>query len=154
MPRSTRHVGRRALVAPLAILWSALILATTVVPASAIGAPPQPMTESATEPTALTAGQLQVVRVAGGLNSPVGITHAGDGRGRLFVVERGGKVKVIKSRKFQSGVVPRCRLASRTGGRARAARARVPPELQDERLRLRLLPPRRDRPAATSSSRG
>lgn len=33
---------------------------------------------------------------AGGLNQPVGIAHAGDGSGRLFVLEQGGYIRVIK----------------------------------------------------------
>lgn len=39
-------------------------------------------------------------QVVSGLSSPVHITHAGDGSGRLFVVERGGRIKII-----QGGVV-------------------------------------------------
>jgi glucose/arabinose dehydrogenase len=54
------------------------------------------------EPTALSAGQLQVVLVTGGLSSPLGIAHAGDGSGRLFIVQRGGKVRVVKGRTLQS----------------------------------------------------
>jgi glucose/arabinose dehydrogenase len=33
--------------------------------------------------------------VAGGLENPVHITHAGDGSGRLFVVEQPGKIKIL-----------------------------------------------------------
>jgi len=33
--------------------------------------------------------------VANGFSSPVGITHAGDGSNRLFVVQQGGQIKVI-----------------------------------------------------------
>lgn len=35
--------------------------------------------------------------VVGGLNRPVGLTHAGDGSGRLFVIEKAGRVKIIKN---------------------------------------------------------
>jgi len=35
--------------------------------------------------------------VVGGLSAPVHITHAGDGSGRLFVVQQGGQVRVIKN---------------------------------------------------------
>lgn len=31
-----------------------------------------------------------------GLSSPVGLSHAGDGSGRLFVVERSGRIKIIR----------------------------------------------------------
>src|SRR5947208_16963080 len=34
--------------------------------------------------------------VASGLTLPVEIAHAGDGSGRLFVVEQGGAIKIIK----------------------------------------------------------
>jgi glucose/arabinose dehydrogenase/photosystem II stability/assembly factor-like uncharacterized protein len=35
--------------------------------------------------------------VASGLNNPVFITNAGDGSGRMFVVERGGRIRIIKN---------------------------------------------------------
>jgi glucose/arabinose dehydrogenase len=34
---------------------------------------------------------------ASGFSHPLGITHAGDGSGRMFIVEQGGLVKIIKS---------------------------------------------------------
>ena len=39
--------------------------------------------------------RLTVQQVVGGLNSPLGVTNAGDGSGRLFVVQRGGQIRVI-----------------------------------------------------------
>ena len=35
--------------------------------------------------------------IAGGLNNPVLITNAGDGSGRIFVLERAGKIRIIKN---------------------------------------------------------
>jgi len=38
-----------------------------------------------------------LTQVAGGFNHPVAITNAGDGSGRLFVVEQGGTIKFIRN---------------------------------------------------------
>ena len=40
---------------------------------------------------------ISLTRVAGGLVQPVTITHAGDGSGRLFVVEQGGRIRIIRN---------------------------------------------------------
>lgn len=39
--------------------------------------------------------QVQLVKVAGGLADPVNLTSAYDGSGRLFVVERVGRLRII-----------------------------------------------------------
>ena len=39
---------------------------------------------------------VRLVLVASGFDSPVHVTHAGDGSGRLFVVERGGRVRIVR----------------------------------------------------------
>src|SRR6266478_4357985 len=41
--------------------------------------------------------QVELVPVASGLSSPLDIQQAGDGSGRLFVVEQGGKIKIIQN---------------------------------------------------------
>jgi glucose/arabinose dehydrogenase len=41
--------------------------------------------------------QISLVLTAGGFSHPVHITHAGDGSGRLFVVEQGGLIKIIQN---------------------------------------------------------
>lgn len=38
--------------------------------------------------------RLALVRVADGFNDPVGVAAANDGTGRLFVVERVGRIKI------------------------------------------------------------
>ncbi len=58
----------------------------------------RPSTPAAVELAALKSGQLTVVRVVGGLSSPLGIANAGDGSGRLFVVQRGGTVRVVQGK--------------------------------------------------------
>ena len=39
--------------------------------------------------------QIQLVKVADGFNDPVGVANAGDGSGRIFVVERVGRIQVV-----------------------------------------------------------
>ena len=39
---------------------------------------------------------IQLATVASGLSSPLLVTHAGDGSNRLFIVERGGVIKVLQ----------------------------------------------------------
>jgi glucose/arabinose dehydrogenase len=41
--------------------------------------------------------QVELVPVASGFASPLDIQQAGDGSGRLFVVEQGGKIKIIQN---------------------------------------------------------
>ena len=51
--------------------------------------------------TALPAINYQLLPVATGFERPVYLTHAGDGSGRLFVVEQPGRVRIISSGKLQ-----------------------------------------------------
>ena len=101
-PRPRRRAAVSAIVAPILAL-------AAVLPATAPVAARDPLTTGraghapeAIEPTALSAGQLTVIRVTGSLSSPLGVTHAGDGSGRLFVVQRGGKVRVVKGGTLQA----------------------------------------------------
>jgi len=54
---------------------------------------------SSTAPTPVPAPagwpQISLSRVAGGFNLPVHVTHAGDGSGRLFVVEQEGRIRIL-----------------------------------------------------------
>ena len=36
-------------------------------------------------------------RVVGGLSSPIGMTNAGDGSGRAFVIEQGGAIRIVRN---------------------------------------------------------
>jgi glucose/arabinose dehydrogenase len=40
---------------------------------------------------------ISLVLTAGGFSQPLGIAHAGDGSGRLFIVEQGGMVRIIRN---------------------------------------------------------
>jgi glucose/arabinose dehydrogenase len=63
----------------LGIAVSAVLV--TCAPAAASGPPPD----------------LDLELVAGGFTRPVVVTHAGDGSGRLFVVEQAGRIKIIRA---------------------------------------------------------
>jgi glucose/arabinose dehydrogenase len=39
--------------------------------------------------------QISLSTVAGGFTQPVHVTHAGDGSGRIFVVEQGGRIRIL-----------------------------------------------------------
>lgn len=45
----------------------------------------------------LPATSISLTRIAGGFSSPVAIGNSGDGSGRLFVVEQGGTVRIIRN---------------------------------------------------------
>ncbi|MDF2735174.1 MAG: Glucose/sorbosone dehydrogenase-like protein [Chloroflexota bacterium] len=90
---------RRHLRTALPAILAAAATLMSVIPVAAVepqAAAPAERTTETIEPTALVSGQLTVIRVTGGLSSPLGVTHADDGSGRLFVVERGGRVRVVK----------------------------------------------------------
>jgi glucose/arabinose dehydrogenase len=48
-------------------------------------------------PTPQALGTLNFPVTASGFSAPLGIAHAGDGSGRLFIVEQGGKIIILKS---------------------------------------------------------
>jgi glucose/arabinose dehydrogenase len=59
-------------------------------------APASPPPAGSAEPSANPdPGAIRLEKVAGGLSEPIGITSAGDGSDRLFVNERGGRIRVI-----------------------------------------------------------
>ena len=43
---------------------------------------------------------ISLIKVSGGLVSPLHITHSGDKSGRLFVVEQGGRIRIIRADKL------------------------------------------------------
>jgi glucose/arabinose dehydrogenase len=67
---------------------------------SATSGPPSPSAASNSAPPSVPASVapltgVQVEQVLTGLDDPIGITNAGDGSGRLFVNERGGRIRVV-----------------------------------------------------------
>ncbi len=103
---TTRRHSRTALSATIGLILALAAILPAAAPVAArdpLGARPSERSIDLAEPTALAANQLRVIRVTGGLSSPLGVTHAGDGSGRLFVVQRGGTVRVVRSRTLQAG---------------------------------------------------
>jgi glucose/arabinose dehydrogenase len=101
-PRARASMTRRMLSAALL----GTILATASVGAASAGGPTTPAAAAAAatladvEPQALTSGQLTVKSVVGGFSSPLGVVNAGDGTGRLFVVQRNGLVRTVVGNKI------------------------------------------------------
>ncbi len=65
-------------------------------PATATPVPQPSATATPEGPVDLSSIRLQLQKVAGGLETPVGLAHAGDGSGRLFVVEKVGRIRVVQ----------------------------------------------------------
>ncbi len=64
-------------------------------------AAPSSPTAAPAQPTSTTLipdpGTITWTPLTGGLDSPVGLTNAGDGSGRLFVLEQRGRIRIIKN---------------------------------------------------------
>lgn len=77
--------------------WSAAGLAALLVAAPALAQSVPQTADQVARPggTLPDAPKLALIKVAGGFNDPVGVSNAGDGSGRIFVVERVGRIKVV-----------------------------------------------------------
>jgi hypothetical protein len=99
---------------PLALTWlAALLIAGCAGPnATSQSSPSTPtsvaVTPASTTPTpapvlatpgapSLEKGSFKFTKIAGGLQSPVYVTDAGDGSGRLFIVEQVGRIRIVKA---------------------------------------------------------
>lgn len=105
-PRLTAPLAAAALLAVLALIVGCRPAAEPVAvpPAEPTGsAEPTTSAEPSGAPVALDRLTLELVRVAEGFDAPVFLTHAGDGSGRLFVVEQGGRVKVLRNGRVSPG---------------------------------------------------
>lgn len=77
---------------------------TLIISAAPVAAHPAPVQERAPSvESALSSGQVDVQLIVSDLSSPIGVTNAGDGTGRLFVVQQGGTVRVVSNNQLQSG---------------------------------------------------
>jgi glucose/arabinose dehydrogenase len=107
-PTMARAIFLGVLLVPLAVGQLALAdgpgsrragIASTDVPLAAVNGT-RPAEPAAAPKFVAGAVNLSLSKVAGGLSSPVFVTNAGDASGRLFIVEKGGKIKIL-----QGGVV-------------------------------------------------
>jgi len=57
---------------------------------------------SATAPAPVDIPELTLEQVASGFQRPTFVTHAGDGSGRLFVLEKPGRIRVVKGGSLQN----------------------------------------------------
>jgi glucose/arabinose dehydrogenase len=72
--------------------------APPAIPSSTSSPSTTPTVPAATEPTAaeFPPPPVQLQRIASGLKHPVYLTNAGDGSGRLFIVEKPGTIRIVK----------------------------------------------------------
>jgi glucose/arabinose dehydrogenase len=85
-----KHYSFFKIILCLAMVGASLAFAPRLQPSAAV---------SAAAPFAPEASNLRFQEIAGGaaLTNPIFIANAGDGSGRLFVVERPGRIRIIKS---------------------------------------------------------
>jgi glucose/arabinose dehydrogenase len=70
--------------------------AVTIISTGVTGSPKSiPVTLTVTAPPPGPLPQISLAVVAGGFVSPVHVTHAGDGSGRIFVVEQAGRIRIL-----------------------------------------------------------
>ena len=92
---------RRSRRFPVAFLTSVLMLGSFASPI--LAQPTAPVGDAPQASTALAAGQVRLRHVVSGLSQPLGVVNAGDGSGRLFVIEKRGTVRVVRGDAIQRG---------------------------------------------------
>jgi glucose/arabinose dehydrogenase len=91
----------RMRVASMAILLLAACSAPTISqwasssPSAAPSSTPGITTSPSVAPSLEPLTSVSLEQVTAGLSDPIGVTNAGDGSGRLFVNERGGRIRVV-----------------------------------------------------------
>jgi glucose/arabinose dehydrogenase len=92
---------RRTRRSPVALLSSIVLISLVAAPVSALPAAPTP--EAPAGDLAVDAGQVRLRFAEDGFAAPLGIVNAGDGTDRLFVLEKGGTVRVVVDEVMQPG---------------------------------------------------
>ncbi|MGI9524456.1 MAG: PQQ-dependent sugar dehydrogenase [Hyphomicrobiaceae bacterium] len=77
--------------------WQILALVAVLNSSVAIAQQPPARPEQVAEPGGQLPGNpsLGLTKIVEGLVDPINLTHAGDGSGRLFVVERAGRIRIV-----------------------------------------------------------
>jgi len=92
-PRSAVATGAAVSASPAAASTPGPVVSDAPGTAGPIGSLTPGSTGATFDPTGVAVGFDEVV---GGLTAPLGIVSAGDGSGRLFVVEQGGQVRIVR----------------------------------------------------------
>jgi glucose/arabinose dehydrogenase len=85
----------------VAFLFSLILIIGIVTPVDA--SPTPPAAAGPASPAALSAGQVRLRHIEGGLSNPLGIVNAGDGTDRLFILEQRGTVRVVNDGQLAGG---------------------------------------------------
>ncbi len=98
-PMTTPQPTLRVLVAAMAVLLALSACSAAPPPGSGAGDRLASASEPGSTIPPLDTGPDAVAleHFAAGLDAPIGITNAGDGSGRLFVNERGGRVRIVEA---------------------------------------------------------
>ncbi len=82
---------------------SACVRAPEQKPVTVPASQPSTVAPTPQAPAPLNALELTLQPVVSGLDKPLYVTHAGDGSGRLFVLEQGGRVRVVRDGNLSRG---------------------------------------------------
>jgi glucose/arabinose dehydrogenase len=96
-PPSTRPSPSPPSDTPLPMPPSTTLTATPPPTATATSEPTFTPTDQAVRPVDPASIRVELQSIVGGLDTPVGIAHAGDGSGRLFVLEKVGRIRVVQN---------------------------------------------------------
>ena len=97
-----------------ALACAAIVALSASTSVAARSMPEHVATPLSAQDSTLSAGQVDLRQVATGLEAPLGIVNAADGTDRLFILEKGGTVRVFADGALQPGVF--LDLGEATGG--------------------------------------
>jgi len=78
-----------------------------------------PLTVVYANPSQIDWPQITITQAVSGAQLPTQITHAGDGSGRIFVVQQQGQIRIMRNSNFLSTLSWTFRIASRHSHQSR-----------------------------------